>query len=99
MQSSASSADYTELHPIYLLFNPWCEEDQVYLKDDEEREEYVLNEKGLIWYGNSRQLASRPWAFNQFEEKVFEAVMYLLKKHVRLCRMGKSRHLLSGYTG
>ena len=63
----------------------------MYLQDDKELEEYVLNEQGLIWYGNSAQPASRPWGFNQFEEKVFEAVMYLLKKHVRLFGIGRPR--------
>ncbi|XP_071792486.1 protein-glutamine gamma-glutamyltransferase K-like [Asterias amurensis] len=85
---AASVANYAELQSIYLLFNPWCEEDQVYLQDDKELEEYVLNEQGLIWYGNSAQPASRPWGFNQFEEKVFEAVMYLLKKHVKEGALG-----------
>lgn len=34
---------------IYILYNPWCKLDQVYLKYDEWREETVLNDVGLIY--------------------------------------------------
>jgi hypothetical protein len=68
--------------PIYLLFNAWCETDQVYLDGEEKREEYVLLEKGGIWYGNFRQKARRPWVFAQFDETVFKAVMHLLDTKV-----------------
>ena len=36
---------------IILLCNPWCSDDEVYLDSQSEREEYVLNDHGLIWRG------------------------------------------------
>ncbi|XP_038074044.1 protein-glutamine gamma-glutamyltransferase K-like [Patiria miniata] len=81
---------FKEPLPVFLLFNAWCETDQVYLEEEDERKEYVLNEKGFIWYGNWRQLGRRPWGFNQFEKTVFEAVMYLLEKHVEDYERGSS---------
>ncbi|XP_022103026.1 protein-glutamine gamma-glutamyltransferase K-like isoform X2 [Acanthaster planci] len=81
---------FKEHRPICLLFNAWCEEDQVYLDKEEERKEYVLNERGYIWYGNSRQLGKRPWGFDQFEKGVFDAVMYLLETHVDQYERGSS---------
>ena len=92
---SAASEFRSKDHPIYLLFNAWCKDDQVFLDKNEEKQEYVLNEKGLIWYGNWRQLGRRPWNFNQFEKSIFEIVMYLLVKHVSYEKSGTRLDVLN----
>ncbi|NWX14609.1 TGM4 glutamyltransferase, partial [Aegotheles bennettii] len=72
---------------VYLLFNPWCEGDVVFLDDEAQRKEYVLNDTGCIYVGSSYSIYSRPWNFGQFEEFVLDACMYLLdKSELRLSR-------------
>ena len=50
---------------IYVIFNPWCQEDDVYLDDVASRQEYVLNDHGAIWVGSARNNSPRPWNFGQ----------------------------------
>ncbi|XP_005095513.2 protein-glutamine gamma-glutamyltransferase K [Aplysia californica] len=69
---------YEHKAPIYILFNPWCRDDTVFLDDERLLQEYVLNESGKIYSGNSRQITSKPWNFGQFESCVLDVAMYLL---------------------
>lgn len=64
----------------YILFNPWCEEDPVYLDDDKEREEYVLNDIGVIFYGGVNDIKSRSWSYGQFEDGILDACLYMMDK-------------------
>ena len=70
---------YPYFKKVYFLFNPWCEKDAVYMAGEDEKDEYVLNETGYLWYGSYKQIGYRPWNFGQFEDVVFDAVMYLLQ--------------------
>ena len=49
-----------------MFFKNWIAfyllDDVVFLEDDKEREEYVMNEQGRIWNGRNQ---SRPWDFGQ----------------------------------
>ncbi|XP_078680703.1 protein-glutamine gamma-glutamyltransferase K-like [Branchiostoma floridae x Branchiostoma belcheri] len=65
---------------IYMLFNPWCKDDSVYLNDEEQLQEYIMNESGIIYVGNKRQVMERPWNFGQFEMPVLDASLELLDK-------------------
>ncbi|XP_060706293.1 coagulation factor XIII A chain-like [Hemiscyllium ocellatum] len=65
---------------IYILFNPWCEEDAVYLDNDAEKEEYVLNDIGCIYYGKFTEVVSRTWFFDQFERKILDTCIYILDR-------------------
>ncbi|XP_053404043.1 hemocyte protein-glutamine gamma-glutamyltransferase-like isoform X2 [Mercenaria mercenaria] len=69
---------YTHKDPIYILFNPWCKDDQVYMEDEKLTKEYVLNEKGKIYRGSTRRISPCPWNFGQFAGNVLNCVNYLL---------------------
>ena len=88
--------DYKCDEDIYMLFNPWCREDPVYMDNESSRKEYVLNEQGKIWCGTWRQPKGRKWIYGQFDDVVLPACMYLLERSglehsergnpVRVCR-------------
>ncbi len=65
--------------PIYILFNRWCEKDAVYMENDKERQEFVLEDSGYLWYGSYKQIGKRRWNFGQFEDTAFDAAIYLLQ--------------------
>lgn len=46
-------------------------EDAVYLDDDKEKEEYVLNDVGVIFYGDSNNIRSRSWSYGQVSHLKF----------------------------
>ncbi|XP_078092227.1 protein-glutamine gamma-glutamyltransferase 2-like [Mustelus asterias] len=73
----------SKLGEFILLFNPWCTEDEVFLDNDEQREEYVLNEDGIIFMGTDQSIQSRSWYFGQFEEKIIDICLMLLDKNLK----------------
>uniref|UniRef100_A0A8C2TZI4 Coagulation factor XIII A chain n=3 Tax=Coturnix japonica TaxID=93934 RepID=A0A8C2TZI4_COTJA len=64
----------------YILFNPWCQLDAVYLDDEKEREEYVLNDVGIVFHGDVNEVKLRSWSYGQFEENVLDACLFLMDK-------------------
>ncbi|KAJ7338504.1 hypothetical protein JRQ81_012406 [Phrynocephalus forsythii] len=64
----------------YILFNSWCPEDAVFLDDENERQEYVLNDLGVIYYGDPEHIRTRSWNYGQFEEGVLDACLYLMDR-------------------
>ncbi|KXJ69067.1 hypothetical protein RP20_CCG000273 [Aedes albopictus] len=63
---------------FYLLFNPWCEHDYVYLEDETLREEYVLSDTTMIWRGCNRSFHPTVWKLGQFERDILECSFLLL---------------------
>lgn len=46
-----------------------CAEDAVFMDDEREREEYVLNDIGVIFYGDATEVKSRSWSFGQVSRR------------------------------
>ncbi|ESO91068.1 hypothetical protein LOTGIDRAFT_122446, partial [Lottia gigantea] len=81
-QNSKEIEKFRYKHPddIYLLFNPWCENDMVFIDKEENRQEYVLNQTGRIWLGSANKFCVRPWNYDQFEDVCIIAALALLDK-------------------
>ncbi|XP_060925998.1 protein-glutamine gamma-glutamyltransferase E [Limanda limanda] len=67
-----------------VFFNPWCPDDTVYLSDEKERQEYVMNEQGVIYGGTGNYISDRTWDFGQFEDDMARICIKMLdvnRKH------------------
>ena len=64
--------------PIYILFNPYCPRDSVYMPQQAKLHEYLQNEVGKLWKGSYKQYEGRMWDFGQFEVEVLPAVCLIL---------------------
>ena len=62
---------------IFVVFNPWNKDELVYMENEEERNEYVQNDRGVVWVSN---LVPRPWFFAQHQESVLVVLSRLLKE-------------------
>jgi len=69
---------YTHNNPLFILFNPWNKVDDVYMKEDESRKEYVLRQHGIVYIGTSKYQYPRRWYFGQFEEVSLNCAFQLL---------------------
>ncbi|XP_040887491.1 coagulation factor XIII A chain [Toxotes jaculatrix] len=65
---------------LYILFNPWAADDAVFLDDEREREECVLNELGIIYHGAYDDIAERDWNYGQFNFGVLDACLFIMDK-------------------
>ncbi|XP_010158583.1 PREDICTED: erythrocyte membrane protein band 4.2 [Eurypyga helias] len=61
-----------------LLFNPWCRDDEVFLANEAQRQEYVLNQEGIIYGGTENEALAQPWDFGQFEKGIVDICLTLL---------------------
>ncbi|XP_035275703.1 protein-glutamine gamma-glutamyltransferase 2 [Anguilla anguilla] len=68
----------TPVGHFYLLFNPWCKGDLVHLPDEEQLQEYILNENGVLYQGSWDHIRTLPWNFGQFEKGVVDICFEIL---------------------
>ncbi|XP_025918710.1 protein-glutamine gamma-glutamyltransferase K-like, partial [Apteryx rowi] len=74
------AAPFDDANDLFLLFNPWCPDDLVYMETTNDLNEYVLNESGRIFYGTEAQIAERSWNYGQFDAGVLEACLHILDR-------------------
>uniref|UniRef100_UPI0037E8D96C coagulation factor XIII A chain n=1 Tax=Semicossyphus pulcher TaxID=241346 RepID=UPI0037E8D96C len=65
---------------LYILFNPWVAEDAVFLDDETERQECVMNEMGIIYHGAFDDISERNWNYGQFNFGVLDACLYIMDR-------------------
>ncbi|XP_074868233.1 protein-glutamine gamma-glutamyltransferase 6-like [Carettochelys insculpta] len=61
-----------------LLFNPWCPGDDVYIANEDARQEYVLDENGIIFIGNANYINARGWYYGQFQDGILDICLTML---------------------
>lgn len=62
-----------------MLCNPWCSDDVVYIPFEDQREEYIQSDSGLLFLGTPKNVVSRPWSFDQYEPGILETCLNLLQ--------------------
>lgn len=72
------SKSFSMPQAFYVLFNPWCKDDQVYIADDKARNEYVMSDTTLIWRGSYNRLRPTPWRLGQYERDVLDCALYVI---------------------
>ncbi|XP_065660168.1 hemocyte protein-glutamine gamma-glutamyltransferase isoform X2 [Hydra vulgaris] len=65
---------------VYILFNPWNEDDEVFMESEEKRNEYIMRQFGIIYQGCWNSPVEKKWYFGQFEEVSLNTAFYLLDK-------------------
>uniref|UniRef100_A0A8C9YM74 Transglutaminase-like domain-containing protein n=1 Tax=Sander lucioperca TaxID=283035 RepID=A0A8C9YM74_SANLU len=63
---------------LYVLFNAWCKDDAVFLPNEAERNEYVLNDHGVMYQGSFEAVTTRDWVYGQFERGILDTCIYIL---------------------
>ncbi|KAK9529613.1 hypothetical protein VZT92_013693 [Zoarces viviparus] len=66
------------LPSLVVLYNPWCSDDWVYMKEENEINEYVMNERGIIYKGSNNYIVPLHWDFGQFEDKMVDICLKML---------------------
>ncbi|KAM8945570.1 protein-glutamine gamma-glutamyltransferase 5-like [Pelodytes ibericus] len=79
---STHQRQYTNisLGKLIILFNPWCQDDAVFLENEEEKQEYVMNENGFVYVGNANWINKRSWNYGQFDEDIVDICLALLDR-------------------
>ncbi|XP_077315317.1 protein-glutamine gamma-glutamyltransferase E-like [Lithobates pipiens] len=70
------------LGKFILLFNPWCLDDDVYMANEEERQEYVLNDHGVLFMGNEKHVTGMGWNYGQFENNILNICLDILDRNL-----------------
>ncbi|KAG7311372.1 hypothetical protein JYU34_002411 [Plutella xylostella] len=78
--TGGGSLSYTHPQPIYVLFNPWCLNDTVYMPGHSHREEYVQEDGGLMFRGVYNRIKPTPWNYAQYEKDILECSLYLVRE-------------------
>lgn len=81
-----TSLSYTHTQPIYILFNPWCLNDSVYMPGHSHREEYVEEDGGLMFRGVYNRIKPTPWNYAQYEKEILDCAFYLVREVGKVCR-------------
>lgn len=76
--NSRNLKTFTVPSSLYVIFNAWNTHDQVYLPNEDARQEYLQNELGKIYIGSYARPTGRLWTYGQFHPSVLPTMMVLL---------------------
>ncbi|OCT62798.1 protein-glutamine gamma-glutamyltransferase 5 [Xenopus laevis] len=80
--SSGTKTTNYNLGTFMLLFNPWCADDDVFMGNETDRQEYVMNDYGFVYQGNHNWISPCPWNFGQFEDDIVDISLKILDKNL-----------------
>ncbi|XP_054720896.1 annulin-like [Uloborus diversus] len=72
LNNKIAALNFKQQKPISILFNPWNNEDTVFLNDELLRQEYVMKDEGVLFIGTTEQIDKLPWTFGQFNPGILE---------------------------
>ncbi|XP_008592316.1 PREDICTED: protein-glutamine gamma-glutamyltransferase E [Galeopterus variegatus] len=84
--SSQGHVSSVNLGAFILLFNPWLQEDSVFMSNSAEREEYVQEDAGIIYVGSTNRISMVGWNFGQFEDDILSICLSVLDKSLNFRR-------------
>uniref|UniRef100_A0A182SRC8 Transglutaminase-like domain-containing protein n=1 Tax=Anopheles maculatus TaxID=74869 RepID=A0A182SRC8_9DIPT len=87
--------------PMYVLYNPWCKEDPVYMEDAASRQEYVLEDSTLICKPSKKGPDMRSWFLGQYEANVLDCALYIVSEvgNIRAASSGNPVLVTRALTG
>ncbi|XP_050079098.1 annulin-like [Anopheles maculipalpis] len=87
--------------PMYLLYNPWCKEDPVYMEDAAGRKEYVLEDSTLICKPSKKGPYMTSWVLGQYEANVLDCALYIISEvgNIRAASSGNPVLVTRALTG
>ncbi|KAM7126436.1 protein-glutamine gamma-glutamyltransferase E [Molossus nigricans] len=87
LQISSQGSDSTQkLGMFILLFNPWLQADDVFMNNNAERNEYVLEDAGAIFVGSTNRISMVGWNFGQFEGDILNICLSILDRSLNFRR-------------
>lgn len=87
LQVSSQGNNFTlKLGMFILLFNPWSQADSVFMNNQAEREEYVLQDAGAIFVGSTNRISMVGWNFGQFEGDILNICLSILDSSLNFRR-------------
>ncbi|XP_036177722.1 protein-glutamine gamma-glutamyltransferase E [Myotis myotis] len=87
LQISSQGNNFTlKLGMLILLFNPWSQADSVFMNNQAERQEYVLEDSGAIFVGSTNRISMIGWNFGQFEGDILNICLAILDSSLNFRR-------------
>uniref|UniRef100_A0A182NEW6 protein-glutamine gamma-glutamyltransferase n=1 Tax=Anopheles dirus TaxID=7168 RepID=A0A182NEW6_9DIPT len=80
LDTTDAKTDFELKDPMYLLFNPWCKEDAVYMEEEARRTEYVLEDSTMICKPGAQGFRMNSWFLGQYEANVLDCVLYIISE-------------------
>jgi transglutaminase 1 len=81
VEDAASKKKFPADRIMYILFNPWNEKDEVYMEDDDLKNEYVLNDAGCAYWSGHK---AKRWNFGQFTDAALKCTFKILESAFRV---------------
>ncbi|XP_052899371.1 annulin-like [Anopheles moucheti] len=65
---------------MYVLYNPWCKADAVYMEDEASKEEYVLDDSTFICKPSNKGFRMDSWFTGQYEPDILDCALFILSE-------------------